>query len=88
MKPAIRIDAYEQGVKAERERIVALLQAWLADDDADFDDTLAQVKGQFKVYYWCLCGHKSGDSWQEPNYQPVVHCPSDNQRMVRVVRGL
>ena len=32
--------------KAERERIIKLLEAWVADDNADFDDTLALIKGE------------------------------------------
>jgi hypothetical protein len=38
----------EQAIREERERIVALLEAWAADDDADFDDTLALIKGENK----------------------------------------
>jgi hypothetical protein len=35
-------DAFRE---AERERIIALLDAWLADDNGDFDATLALIKG-------------------------------------------
>ena len=87
MKPSIRIDAYDQGVKDERSRIVALLEAWAKDDVGDFDDVLAQVKGYVRVYYMCFCGQKSADSWQVITYNPDVHCPACNKAMVRIVRG-
>jgi hypothetical protein len=42
--------AYEVGVSIgasqERERITALLEAWVADDYGDFDKTLALIKGE------------------------------------------
>jgi hypothetical protein len=44
MKPAVRIDAYEQGVKDERERILRLL-----DDKADLGPVnwlIALIKGK------------------------------------------
>lgn len=37
-----------QGIATERERIIKLLEAWLEDDDADFGDTLALIKGEQK----------------------------------------
>lgn len=47
MKPAVRIDAYEQGVKDERERIITLLTATLKiypDPFAKF--IIALIKGK------------------------------------------
>ena len=44
--------AYEVGVgigaSQERERIITLLEAWVADDYGDFDKTLALIKGENK----------------------------------------
>jgi hypothetical protein len=37
-----------QGAQQERERIIALLEAWVADDYGDFDKTLALIKGENK----------------------------------------
>jgi hypothetical protein len=86
VKPAIRTDAYQQGVQAERDRIVQLLKAWVADDQGDFDIVLAQAMGYQATYHWCLCGHKSKERYQAPDYNPDVFCPLDNQRMTKVVR--
>ena len=36
----------EFGKKQERDRIIALLDAWVADDYGDFDKTLALIKGE------------------------------------------
>lgn len=35
-----------EGELRERERIIALLEAWIADDNGDFDATLALIKGE------------------------------------------
>ena len=32
----------------ERERIIALLEAWVTDDNGNFDETLALIKGEQK----------------------------------------
>ena len=34
------------GAKHEQERIIKLLEAWLNDDNADFGETLALIKGE------------------------------------------
>ena len=33
-------------IEEERNRIIALLEAWVADDYGDFDKTLALIKGE------------------------------------------
>ena len=38
----------ELAYQRERERIIALLEAWVADDNGDFDVTLALIKGDKK----------------------------------------
>jgi hypothetical protein len=35
-----------QAKSDERERIIKLLEAWLADDNGDFNETLALIKGE------------------------------------------
>lgn len=40
------IDCIKQGERQERERIIKLLEAWLNDDNADFGETLAIIKGE------------------------------------------
>ena len=40
---------YEAGIELERERIIELLEAWLADDYADFIDTLELIKDKQKA---------------------------------------
>jgi len=37
-----------QGKTKENARIVKLLEAWVADDNADFDDTMKAIKGEKK----------------------------------------
>jgi len=37
-----------QGKTKENARIVKLLEAWVADDYADFDDTMKAIKGENK----------------------------------------
>jgi hypothetical protein len=39
------VNGQHHGEVQERERIIALLDAWLADDNGDFDATLALIKG-------------------------------------------
>ena len=39
-------ECFWQGKKQERERIIALLEAWVADDNGNFDATLALIKGE------------------------------------------
>ena len=36
----------DKAILAERERIIALLEAWLNDDYGDFNATLALIKGE------------------------------------------
>ena len=44
-----RFDEYLRMAQAEeRERIIALLEAWVNDDNGDFDATLALIKGDNK----------------------------------------
>ena len=38
----------EYGALLERERIIALLETWVNDDNGDFDATLALIKGDNK----------------------------------------
>lgn len=41
----IAYDAGKQdGINEERERILAILEDWLYDDDGDFDDALDKIK--------------------------------------------
>ena len=40
------LDGFQEGRRFERERIFALLEAWVADDNGDFDKTLALIKGE------------------------------------------
>lgn len=45
-KSPLRQKDIRTGAQQERERIVALLEEWLADDYGDFDKTLALIKEQ------------------------------------------
>lgn len=40
------MDCIDKGKRMERERIMKLLEAWLNDDNADFGETLALIKGE------------------------------------------
>ena len=40
--------ALSAGAYMERERIIALLEAWVTDDNGNFDETLALIKGEQK----------------------------------------
>lgn len=40
--------ARNAGKSSEQSRIVKLLEAWLNDDNADFGETLALIKGENK----------------------------------------
>ena len=35
--------AYHDGVQAERERILDLIEMWIKDDDMDFDDIYPEI---------------------------------------------
>lgn len=39
-------DGVQYGTLAERQRISKLLEAWVADDDGDFDTTMTLIKGE------------------------------------------
>jgi len=36
-------DAYHDGVQAERDRIIDLIEMWLKDDDMEFDDIYPSI---------------------------------------------
>lgn len=36
-------DSYHDGVQAERDRILDLIEVWLKDDDMDFDDIYPSI---------------------------------------------
>ena len=38
------------------------------------------------VFYTCKCGHQSGESMQDENYEPNVSCPKCSERMERSIK--